>query len=97
MAFLIDNGPARSILHTLGLVAASIMLAVVFVSAALAQTLTEPNPQTKIPSPHAKSLPTARIKSCSLFGAGFVNVPGTDACVKIGGYVTVEGMAKGAR
>jgi hypothetical protein len=75
MAFWIDNGPARSIVQTLGLVAASIMLAVVFVSAALAQTLTEP--QTKIPTPHAKSPPTARMKSCSLYGAGFVNVPGT--------------------
>jgi Porin subfamily len=84
-------------LHTVGLVAASTMLAVVFVSAALAQTLTKPNPQTKISSPHAKSLPTARMKSCSLYGAGFVNVPGTDACIKVGGYVTVEGTAKGAR
>jgi hypothetical protein len=84
-------------LHTVGLVAASTLLAVVFVYAALAQTLTEPNPQTKISSPPAKSLLTARMKSCSLYGAGFVNVPGTDACIKIGGYVTVEGMTKGAR
>jgi hypothetical protein len=36
------------------------------------------------------------MKSCSLFGAGFVNVPGT-ACIKIGGYVTVEGTAKQGR
>lgn len=97
MAFWIDNGPARSMLHTVGLVVASIMLAVVFVSAALAQTLTEPNPQTKILSPHAKSLPTARMKSCSLYGAGLVNVPGTDACIKIGGYMTVEGGTKRTR
>jgi hypothetical protein len=34
------------------------------------------------------------MKSCSLYGAGFVNVPGTDACIKIGGYVTVEGTTK---
>jgi hypothetical protein len=82
-------------LRALGLVAASIMLAVVFVSAALAQTLTDPNPRTKFSSPQvaAKSRPTGRMKSCSLFGAGFVSVPGTDACVKIGGYVTVEGTA----
>jgi hypothetical protein len=25
-----------------------------------------------------------------LYGAGFVNVPGTDACIKIGGSMTVE-------
>jgi hypothetical protein len=67
------------------------------IGAALAQTLTEPNPQTKILSPHAKSLPTARMKSCGLYGAGFVNVPGTDACIKIGGYMTVEGGTKRAR
>ena len=97
MAFWIDNGPARSMLRALGLVAASIMLAVVFVSAALAQTLTEPNPRMKFSSPHAKSPSSARMKSCSLYGAGFVNVPGTDACIKIGGYVTVEGTTKGAR
>jgi hypothetical protein len=30
-------------------------------------------------------------------GAGFVYAPGTDASIKIGGYVTVEGTAKGAR
>jgi len=95
MAFWIDNGLARSMLHIVGLVAASIMLGVVFVSAALAQTLTDPH--TKVFSPHAKSLSTARIKSCSLFGAGFVNVPGTDACIKIGGYVTVEGTTKQGR
>ena len=32
-----------------------------------------------------------------IFGAGFVNVPGTDACIKIGGNVTVEGTAKQGR
>jgi len=95
MAFWIDDGAARSMPHTVGLVAASIMPAVVSVSAALAQTLTDPH--TKVFSPHAKSLPTARMKSCSLFGAGFVNVPGTDACIKIGGYVTVEGTTKQGR
>jgi hypothetical protein len=26
-----------------------------------------------------------------LYGAGFVNVPGSDACIKIGGSVTIEG------
>jgi hypothetical protein len=97
MAFRIANGPARSMLQTVGFVAASTMLGVVFVSPAAAQTLTEPNPHTKVTSPHAKSPPTARMKSCSLYGAGFVNVPGTDACIKVGGYVTVEGTSKQGR
>jgi hypothetical protein len=30
-----------------------------------------------------------------LFGAGFAQVPGTDTCVKIGGYVTIEGTVHG--
>jgi hypothetical protein len=96
MAFWIDNGPARSILCAI-LVAAAIMLIPAIVTTALAQTLTEPNPQTKVSSPHAKSIPTARMRSCSLYGAGFVNVPGTDACIKVGGYVTVEGTSKQGR
>jgi hypothetical protein len=32
---------------------------------------------------------------CSAFGAGFVQVPGTDTCVKIGGYVTIDGTVNG--
>src|SRR5262245_30954355 len=27
------------------------------------------------------------VKVCSLYGAGFFYVPGTDTCIKIGGYV----------
>lgn len=65
------------------------------VSGALAQTLTDPNPPAKWSPPRtiAKSRPTAPQKSCSGYGAGFVKVPGTDTCVKIGGWVTVEGSA----
>src|SRR6187402_141478 len=29
------------------------------------------------------------VKVCSLYGAGFYYIPGTDTCVKIGGYVRV--------
>jgi hypothetical protein len=97
--YWIKNAPARVILRSIGLVAATTMLAVVITSGVVAQTLTDPNSQTKMSSPQVatKSRPTGRMKSCSLFGAGFVNVPGTDACVKIGGYVTVEGTAKQGR
>jgi hypothetical protein len=61
----------------------------------VAQTLTDPNPPAKSPTPKlaAKAHPSAAAKSCSTYGAGFVNVPGTDTCVKIGGWVSVEGSA----
>jgi hypothetical protein len=65
---------------------------------AAAQTLTNPNapPKWSAPQGGAKSRTAAQTKkSCEEFGAGFVNVPGTDACVKIGGFVTVEGGSRG--
>jgi hypothetical protein len=43
------------------------------------------------------STPAGRAKSCSAYGAGFVNVPGTDACIKMGGYVTTEGAINRGR
>ena len=87
--------PARPILRTVAVVAATAMLAVVVAAGVVAQTLTEPNSQIKSSPPPvaAKSRPAGRVKSCSAFGAGFVNVPGTDACIKIGGSVTIEGTA----
>jgi hypothetical protein len=61
----------------------------------VAQTLTGPNSQPKSlpPAFTAKSPSAERMKSCSTYGAGFVQIPGSDACVKIGGFVTVEGTA----
>jgi hypothetical protein len=29
-------------------------------------------------------------KSCSSYGEGFVNVPGTDTCIKAGGYMRTD-------
>jgi hypothetical protein len=62
---------------------------------ASAQTLTDPNPPAKWSPPHAaaKSRPVSQQKPCATYGAGFVNVPGTDTCVKVGGWVTMEGSA----
>jgi Porin subfamily len=74
-------------------VASALLMGFVAADAA-AQTLTNPNPPPKWSAPQggAKSRTTAQAKkSCKEFGAGFVNVPGTDACVKVGGFVTVEG------
>ena len=45
----------------------------------------------------AKAVEYVRI--CSLYGAGFFYIPGTDTCIKIGGYLradtTVNGSAHG--
>ena len=63
----------------------------ILASPGAAQTLTQPNPQTKAPPPAAatKSRP-GHVKTCDAYGAGFRNIPGTDACLKIGGGVTVD-------
>ena len=37
-----------------------------------------------------KAQPTQYVKICSLYGAGFYYVPGTDMCLKIGGWVRAE-------
>jgi hypothetical protein len=62
------------------------------VSSGVAQTLTQPNPQTKVPPPAitTKSRSSGHVKTCDAYGAGFRNIPGTDTCIKIGGGVTVE-------
>jgi hypothetical protein len=62
------------------------------VSPGAAQTLTQPNPQRKTPPPEVttKSRQTAHVKTCDAYGAGFRNIPGTDACLKIGGSVTID-------
>jgi hypothetical protein len=37
-----------------------------------------------------KAKPVEYVKVCSLYGAGFYYMPGTDMCLKIGGYVRAE-------
>jgi hypothetical protein len=72
--------------------AASALLMGLAASNAAAQTLTDPNAPKWSPHSAAKHHEAAqRKKSCKQFGAGFVAVAGTDACVKIGGWMTVEG------
>src|SRR5258708_31877029 len=39
----------------------------------------------------AKAVEYVRI--CSLYGAGFYYIPGTDTCIKLGGYLRVEVVA----
>ena len=37
-----------------------------------------------------KAKPVEYVKICSLYGAGFYYIPGTDTCLKIGGWVRAE-------
>jgi hypothetical protein len=37
-----------------------------------------------------KAKPVEYVKVCSLYGAGFYYIPGTDTCLKLGGYVRTE-------
>jgi hypothetical protein len=86
----------RRIFHSASRSAAIVVLTVLSGQGLDAQTLTGPNAQPKsLPQPvAAKSPSVARIKTCSTFGAGFVQIPGSDTCVKIGGFVTMEGTAR---
>ena len=37
-----------------------------------------------------KAKPVEYVKICSLYGAGFYYIPGTDTCIKIGGFIRAE-------
>jgi hypothetical protein len=76
--------------------AAAAMLACVLASGALAQTTT---PKAKAESgkgeskwsvPTTKTAPAKRAAACSQYGEGFVQLPGSDTCVKAGGYLRTE-------
>ncbi|HWL06142.1 MAG TPA: porin, partial [Xanthobacteraceae bacterium] len=34
-----------------------------------------------------KAKPVSYVKICDLYGAGYFYVPGTETCIKLGGYV----------
>ncbi len=36
------------------------------------------------------------VKICSLYGAGFYYMPGTDTCIKLGGYLRADVVLGGA-
>jgi hypothetical protein len=95
MDFRAVHTPARLALRAGSPVAVLLAIGVV-ASSSLAQTLTQPNPPVRwTPSRRAaKSQPSAHVKSCDAFGAGFVVIPGSDACVKIGGWVSVDGTGR---
>ena len=37
-----------------------------------------------------KAAPVQYVKVCSMYGAGFYYIPGTDMCIKVGGYVRTQ-------
>ena len=85
------RGMTGVVVRAAAAVAASAFGALI-VTSALAQTLSDPNSAIKYPRPaHTKPQPEKHAKSCSAFGPGFIYVPGSDACIKIGGWVTIEG------
>jgi hypothetical protein len=79
------------------IMAMSVTTAVMMAGGAAAQTLTTAKPKTDpMPAPGTtESHAGDRSNACGSFGAGFVQLPGTDACVKVGGTVTVEGTSHG--
>ena len=40
--------------------------------------------------PSKKAAPATYVKICDAYGAGFFYIPGTETCVKVGGYVRVD-------
>ena len=87
--------PARLVRRIAVIVATIAVMTALSSSGAVAQTLTDPNlkPSTPPPTATTKSRPTAHVKDCSIYGPGFMAMPGTDTCIKIGGGVTVEGTS----
>jgi hypothetical protein len=43
-----------------------------------------------------KARPVEYVKICSLYGAGFFYIPGTDTCIKLGGYLRVDTTFNGS-
>ena len=40
--------------------------------------------------PSKKAAPASYVKICDAYGAGFFYIPGTDTCIRVGGYVRAE-------
>jgi hypothetical protein len=103
------RAPARMLFHTVAIIVIATVLAAVAASGAIAQTPPSPTtaapkalprsfqfpavaPETA-PKTAPKTAPFKSTKSCSVYGDGFVNVPGTDTCVKTGGYMRSDAAA----
>jgi hypothetical protein len=81
----------RATTHAVAVALVAIMLSSLVASDLTAQTSSSTITAPKLPpkstqSPGAKTEP-GYLTPCSLYGEGFVRLPGTDTCVKVGGYV----------
>jgi len=47
--------------------------------------------------PSRKAAPVEYVKVCDVYGRGFFYIPGTDTCLKVGGYVRVDYDVRGER
>jgi porin-like protein len=57
-------------------------------AAAQAQTWQDPSPKPRAPATWSRQ--SKPMKPCPAYGPGFVQVPGSDLCIKIGGSVQVD-------
>ena len=82
------NAPIGSLL------AIAAVAALTIVPGASAQTATTTTSTPKASSnwsvPAPKSAPAKRAEPCPTYGEGFVKLPGSDTCVRLGGYVRIE-------
>jgi len=47
--------------------------------------------------PSKKAAPATYVKICDAYGAGFFYIPGSDTCLRVGGYVRVDYDYRGER
>jgi Porin subfamily len=84
-AWIASSSPGRFRVSGLAIFFAVAMFADAVTAIVRAQTLTNPTPAKTAPT--ASSQHNKPPKSCPMYGPGFVQVPGSDLCVKVGGSV----------
>jgi len=67
----------------------AIVVAVLSVSMAAAQSSGAPKPDKAAPPSRLLPVKGATVNACAAYGPGFAKVDGTDTCVKIGGAVSI--------
>jgi hypothetical protein len=69
----------------------TIILAALIASLPVLPAAAQSQNKPKKPEPTVKTERKAQSRDCSEYGAGFVRVEGTGTCVKVGGYLRLEG------
>jgi hypothetical protein len=90
--------PVAAVVRTVAIIVAATIIAAAATSGVVAQTPPSPTGTPKAPRSFAtpdvtKTAPVKQTRSCSSYGEGFVNVPGTDTCIKAGGYMRTDAGA----